>query len=90
MKHTTGPWECMEGTIVGPNIGSSEEKWLRPIVVKLASAWSLANRNVILAAPEMLEALQACAAHMVWTNPEGEAALIKARAAITKATGETE
>ena len=46
-----------------------------------------ADVHLIAAAPELLEALQACAAHMVWTQPEGEAALLKARAAIAKAAG---
>ena len=37
---------------------------------------------------ELLEALSDCVAHMHWTQPQGEAALKKAKAAIAKATGE--
>ena len=36
----------------------------------------------------LLEALTDCVEHMHWTQPQGEAALKKAKAAIAKATGE--
>ncbi len=88
-KHTSGPWEVMEGSIVGPNIGSSEEKWLRPVVVKLASATSLANLNLMLAAPELLEALETLVEHFEYYMGDNECRpLENARAAIAKATGE--
>lgn len=47
-----------------------------------------ANARLIAAAPELLEALTDCVEHMHWTQPQGEAALKKAKAAIAKATGE--
>lgn len=47
------------------------------------------DARLIAAAPELLAALADCVAHMHWTQPLGEAALKKAKAAIAKATGET-
>ena len=44
------------------------------------------NARLIAAAPELLEALTDCVEHMHWTQPQGEAALKKAKAAIAKAT----
>ena len=46
-----------------------------------------ADVHLIAAAPELLAALADCVAHMHWTQPQGEAALKKAKAAIAKATG---
>ena len=48
----------------------------------------VASERIRDAAPELLEALSDCVAHMHWTQPLGEAALKKAKAAIAKATGE--
>ena len=84
--HTKGPWEYMESSIVGPKL-DDKETWLRPVVARFATGVSLANLNLMLAAPELLEALSDCVAHMHWTQPLGEAALKKAKAAIAKATG---
>ena len=55
-QHTPGPWKYMGSSIVGPNIGSSEEKWLRPVIARFSSGVSLANLNLMLAAPELLQA----------------------------------
>lgn len=52
------------------------------------TAAMLANARLIAAAPELLEALTDCVAHMHWTQPLGEAALEHARTVIAKATGE--
>ena len=84
--HTKGPWEYMESSIVGPKL-DDKETWLRPVVARFSTGVSLANLNLMLAAPELLEALSDCVAHMHWTQPLGEAALKKAKAAIAKATG---
>ena len=46
-----------------------------------------ADVHLIAAAPELLEALADCVAHMHWTQQQGEAALKKAKAVIAKATG---
>ena len=85
--HTEGPWEYVEGAIVGPKL-DDHEKWLRPVVARFATGVSLANLNLMLAAPELLEALTDCVEHMHWTQPQGEAAWKKAKAAIAEATGE--
>ena len=84
--HTPKPWEYVEGAIVGPKLDDNE-KWLRPVVARFATGVSLANLNLMLAAPELLEALADCVAHMHWTQPQGETALKKAKAVIAKATG---
>ena len=85
-KHTKGPWEYMESSIVGPKL-DDKETWLRPVVARFSTGVSLANLNLMLAAPELLEALADCVAHMHWTQPQGETALKKAKAVIAKATG---
>ena len=85
---TPGPWEYMESSIVGPKL-DDKETWLRPVVARFATGVSLANLNLMLAAPELLEALTDCVEHMHWTQPQGEAALKKAKAAIAKATWNT-
>ena len=81
-KHTPKPWEYVGGAIVGPKL-DDKETWLRPVVARFATGVSLANLNLMLAAPELLEALTDCV-----EQPQGEAALKKAKAAIAKATGE--
>ena len=85
-RHTPGPWEYMESSIVGPKL-DDKETWLRPVVSRFSTGVSLANLNLMLAAPELLEALADCVAHMHWTQPQGETALKKAKAVIAKATG---
>ena len=85
-RHTKGPWEYMESSIVGPKL-DDKETWLRPVVARFSTGVSLANLNLMLAAPELLEALADCVAHMHWTQPQGETALKKAKAVIAKATG---
>ena len=84
---TPGPWEYMESSIVGPKL-DDKETWLRPVVARFSTGVSLANLNLMLAAPELLEALTDCVEHMHWTQTQGEAAWKKAKAAIVKATGE--
>lgn len=90
-QHTPGPWEYMESSIVGPNIGSSEEKWLRPVIARFSSGVSLANLNLMLSAPELLDSLKVmlrdyAAVHGVG-DLEMQPALLQASAAIAKATG---
>ena len=84
--HTHKPWEYVYGAIVGPKL-DDKETWLRPVVARFSTGVSLANLNLMLAAPELLEALADCVAHMHWTQPQGETALKKAKAVIAKATG---
>ena len=52
-RHTPGPWEYMESSIVGPKL-DDKETWLRPVVARFATGVSLANLNLMLAAPELL------------------------------------
>ena len=84
-KHTGGPWEYMGSSIVGPKL-DDKETWLRPVVARFATGVSLANLNLMLAAPELLEALQSVLDNCL--DSEGLcAAHAKARAAIAKAKG---
>ena len=90
-QHTPGPWEYIGSSIVGPNIGSSEEKWLRPVIARFSTGVSLANLNVMLSAPELLDSLKVmlrdyAAVHGVG-DLEMQPALLQASAAIAKATG---
>ena len=78
--HTPKPWEYVGGAIVGPKL-DDHEKWLRPVVARFATGVSLANLNLMLAAPELLDACKAALS--------GDQSYIeKCRAAIAKATGE--
>lgn len=91
-QHTPGPWEYMGSSIVGPNIGSSEEKWLRPVIARFSTGVSLANLNLMLSVPELLDSLKVmlrdyAAVHGVG-DLEMQPALLQASAAIAKATGE--
>ena len=84
-KHTGGPWEYMGSSIVGPKL-DDKETWLRPVVARFSSGVSFATLNLMLAAPELLEALQSVLDNCL--DSEGLcAAHAKARAAIAKATG---
>ena len=101
--HTKGPWEYMESSIVGPKL-DDKETWLRPVVARFATGVSLANLNLMLAAPELLEALrwyEAQAKNMGKAAIHSDSKTIlsimhevavdygkRARAAIAKATGE--
>ncbi len=82
-QHTEGPWEYMDSSIVGPKI-DDHEKWLRPVVARFATGVSLGNLNLMLAAPDLLEALKV----LVENGGIGpEQMFHDARTAIAKATG---
>ena len=86
-KHTEGPWEYTEGAIVGPKLDDNE-KWLRPVVARFETGVSLANLNLMLAAPELLEAIETLVEHFEYYMGDNECRpLENARAAIAKATG---
>lgn len=91
-QHTPGPWFFDQhghvyGTLNGQQIeGVPGGKTISHPHV--CTPRCIANARLIAAAPELLEALADCVAHMHWTQPKGEAALKKAKAAIAKATGE--
>ena len=85
-RHTPGPWYFLpdrNGRLqVGPSINYTvAEMCVTPLEGQEA------NARLIATAPELLEALSDCVAHMHWTQPLGEVALKKAKAAIAKATG---
>ena len=84
-NYTDGPWEYVDGAIVGPKL-DDREKWLRPVVSRFSTGVSLANLNLMLAAPELLEALQAMVEETCVNTVGG--IHLQARAAIAKATGE--
>ena len=97
-KHTEGPWSVVEHdhaiciqtespskTKYGASRYAAIGGFDRNDRAQLEEA--RANARLIAAAPELLEALTDCVEHMHWTQPQGEAALKKAKAAIAKATG---
>jgi hypothetical protein len=94
MKHTPGPWGCVEVEFGDYQTGEVG------FVVSSKSAQmvgSVANCRLIAAAPDLLEALEFFVERYAalvnsgdcgnW-NPETDAEVIKARAAIKKAKGE--
>ena len=86
-KHTEGPWEYTEGAIVGPKLDDNE-KWLRPVVARFETGVSLANLNLMLAAPELLEAIETLVEHFEYYMGDNECRpLENARTVIAKATG---
>ena len=89
-KHDKGPWEYVEGAIVGPKL-DDQETWLRPVVARFSTGVSFANLNLMLAAPELLEAMEQMVSVFLDTEgSHGDAendAMDAARAAIAKATG---
>ena len=82
--HTKGPWEYMESSIVGPKL-DDKETWLRQVVARFATGVSLANLNLMLAAPELLEALELMVEETCVNTVGG--IHWQAKAAIAKATG---
>ena len=87
-KHTEGPWEYMESSIVGLKL-DDKETWLRPVVARFETGVSLANLNLMLAAPELLavaeELVRKC--ERLGIKDWQMKLLPVARAAIAKATG---
>ena len=98
-EYTKGPWYA-DINVYPIMIYSQSEMW--PLWDEKGDkegehgAWiantgdSKANARLIAAAPDLLEALTDCVEHMHWTQPQGEAAWKKAKAAIAKATGSEE
>lgn len=86
VKHTPGPW-----TVLGEGIYCADNWFfIADVPVNFAehSGVQEANARLIAAAPELLEALQELLE--VQAELDAEIAERKARAAIAKATGETE
>lgn len=97
-KHTEGPWEwiganqlwggksAMEEVLKADDDGKAYGLHSALIEHHWDGEVASANRRLIAAAPELLPALQVIAADSRWLS--GEPALVMARAAIAKATGE--
>jgi hypothetical protein len=101
-KFTKGPWNAnftrFSGWVVGFHITDLEHGSLRPICEAYDKTGAMnpneiaANARLIAAAPELLDALKACAAVCAGEVMHKNGlvnALEKARAAIAKATGAT-
>ena len=88
---TPGPWFCptpLHGTFyVEARIDGGMLQEVASCGPTAEPSQQAANARLLAAAPELLEALTDCVEHMHWTQPQGEAALKKAKAAIAKATG---
>ena len=85
-KHTPGPWAIYVNALSDIVIRKmSKDGYELCSIARVSSGY--ANARLIAAAPELLEALADCVAHMHWTQQQGEAALKKAKAVIAKATG---
>ena len=85
-SHTPGPWAIYVNAPSDIVIRKmSKDGYGLCSIARVSSGY--ANARLIAAAPELLEALTDCVEHMHWTQPLGEAALKKAKAAIAKATG---
>lgn len=93
-KHTPGPWEATgnfvrspmhqpEGLPRGVQIVECRDGYFLPHTEE-----AKANARLIAAAPELLEALNACIDYGAMTGDEWVTS--KARAAIAKATGSTQ
>lgn len=83
MKHTPAPWVCTATSNHAHDYRLSTPTGPLPFV--RGGTEQYANARLIAAAPELLEALQACIDYGVMTGDEWVTA--KAHAAIAKATG---
>jgi len=98
-KHTPGPWHYRRGdewshsvvTHHGTLPDGSQNCWTVADINKMREPEHEANARLIAAAPELLEALQACEArltHLAQNSVNVVAELKQARAAIAKAEGQ--
>ena len=93
-NHTPGPWTQADRVIVTTHETHGYATWLANCAVGgLSEAEQLANAQLMRAAPELLEALQAMLEQFNYSTVAGlfhdeSMAIMKAREAIAKATGE--
>lgn len=86
-KHTQGPWEFVDNSLVGPKI-DNKPVWLRPVILRSETGIAEADARLIAAAPDLLEALELLLRlHELISPIEGDE-VRKTRAAIAKARGE--
>jgi hypothetical protein len=86
MKHTPGPWRCIDGRLFSESFISKV-----PIATIHKSARSPEDSHLIAAAPEMLEALKVCLRRRECVDDPGQGLSIQEsiREIIAKAEGVT-
>lgn len=80
-KHTKGPWEFVDNSLVGPKF-DNKPVWLRPVILRSETGITKADAQLISAAPDLLEALEALIEDQ---RDASLPVLAQARAAIAKA-----
>ena len=89
VKHTPGPWQWTQH--FDPTISIYKDGFgTLARLYDSAAGTGKANARLIAAAPDLLEALVQFVDEFYGCYADGEPAMIKARAAITKATGKTQ
>ena len=88
-QHTPGPWTIdSEGNLYGTLA------FIRPFIGAISDdhndEQTQANRRLIAAAPDLLDALKQCLYRLDEHDPQSVPEALKARAAITKAEGRHE
>ena len=89
-KHTQGPWEFVDNSLVGPKI-DDKPVWLRPVILRSETGITKADAQLISAAPDLLEALEdlVCLCEFALNGEYSvDDELQDARAAIAKARGQ--
>ena len=92
--HTPGPWEAVKTVVYTPE-GKILASFVRGFLDRKNHAEDVANANLVSAAPDLLEALEAYHFHFgileenEFINAEARRCASLARAAIAKAKGET-
>jgi hypothetical protein len=84
-QHTPGPWKVREDYAGSMSVVSHDHFLAR--VGPPNTEQSAANARLIAAAPDLLEALREFVESFEGCYADGEPAMIKAQAAIAKATG---
>lgn len=86
-KHTPGPWEFVDNSLVGPKL-DDKPIWLRPVILRSETGINSYDAHLIAAAPELLEALDMMERHFSrYDDTHNNLVLEQARAAIAKTTG---
>ena len=80
--HTPEPWQLFPHG----KIGNADDLGVVAYLATFETEW-IANANLIVAAPDLLTALERCLATMAVVSPEGAIAVMGAHDAIAKARG---
>ena len=86
-KHTQGPWEFVDNSLVGPKI-DNKPVWLRPVILRSETGIAEADARLIAAAPDLLEALENIADIVADEWGTHRPCVMRAYAAIAKARGQ--